>query len=110
MDERLRQLLRDLSRALSDAVGDSNDVGDSIRRIKREGYTVHMLIDCRKEEDSGEPRASGFSVHASAGDPMFRINATDLLFLRSIGIDPTRRRRSRSKRVIPTAETDPVSD
>ena len=32
------------------------------------------------------------------GDPVFRIDADDLRFLRSLGIDPTRKRRARRAR------------
>ena len=94
LDEKLRQMLRDLGRALSDAISDSPEVGRTLRRIRREGYTLDLLVDCTREgETAAAPVASG---GATAGDPVFRINSDDLSFLKSIGIDPTRRRRRRA--------------
>lgn len=107
LDDKLRQMLRDLSRALYEAISDSTEVGESLRRIRREGYTLHLLLDCKREDreekgERAEPRAlpEALAVPAGAvadleGEPSFRINGQDLVFLRSIGIDPTRRRRRR---------------
>ena len=89
LDEKLRQMLRDLGRALSEAISDSPEVGRTLRRIRREGYTLYLLADCKREGEIATPVASG----KSPGEPLFRINSDDLSFLRSIGIDPTRRRR-----------------
>jgi len=91
-DDRLRQMLRDLGRALSAAIGESPQVGRTLRQIREEGYTLYLLVDCKREEEqaaeSGVRRARG-------GEPVFRINGEDLSFLKSIGIDPTRRGRRR---------------
>ena len=64
LDERLRQMIRELERSLSGALAET---GGSLA--------------------GGSP--------AAATPPPFRINAADLAFLRSIGIDPTRRVRGR---------------
>ncbi len=92
-DRDLRELLRDLGRALTEAIADSPEVGRTLRRIRREGYTLQLLLDCKREEsENDEPVV----VAASTGDdPAFRIDARDLSFLRSIGIDPTRRLKRR---------------
>lgn len=96
-------MLRDLSRALYEAISDSSEVGESLRRIRREGYTLHLLLDCKREDSDGsatsESPASeptiGVPVGTADPEPVFRINGQDLVFLRSLGIDPTRRRRRR---------------
>ncbi|HBL30936.1 MAG TPA: hypothetical protein DD490_29230, partial [Acidobacteria bacterium] len=86
-------MLRDLRRALSEAISDSSEVSRTLRRIREEGYSLFLLVDCKRdlldEEDDEMPVASRRS--ARQPDPVFQINGPDLHFLRSIGIDPTRR-------------------
>lgn len=89
-------MLRELRRALSDAISDSPDVGRTLRRIREEGYSLYLLVDCKREalgDDDPLPMAS--RIGRREREPVFQINGTDLHFLRSIGIDPTRRSRRR---------------
>lgn len=97
-------MLRDLRRALSEAISDSPDVGRTLRRIRDEGYSLYLLVDCKRDpfgDDDPLPVASRSSrrererAHEREREPVFQINGTDLHFLRSIGIDPTRRSRRR---------------
>jgi hypothetical protein len=108
LDDGLRQLLRDLGRALHEAIADSEQVVAAIRELRRQGYTLQVQLDCRREESGDEMPVPMLAVARAAangaqldpvpgGLPSFRINGTDLAFLRSIGIDPTRRRRARPK-------------
>lgn len=104
LDDRLRQLLRDLSRSLNDVVSESTDVSEKLKLIRQEGYSVYLLLDCKKDgEDqcalepaiAPEPEAAPPARQLPPGQSNFRIDGTDLSFLRSIGIDPTRRSRGR---------------
>jgi hypothetical protein len=103
-------MLKELRRALSDAIAESSEVSRSLRRIREEGYSLYLLVDCKRESSDGEPLAlspatrtslvsasisSSSSSSSSAADPSFQINGRDLSFLKSIGIDPTRRLRRR---------------
>jgi len=90
LDENLRQMLRDLGRALSHAISESPEVGETLRRIENEGYSLHLVLDCKRD---GETAATPEPPRRAGGEPVFRINGDDLFFLRSCGIDPTRRRR-----------------
>lgn len=92
-DTELREMLRDLGRALSAAISESPEVGRTLRRIRREGYSLQLLLDCKRESEAGDSAAT--ADEAPKGEPAFRIDARDLSFLRSIGIDPTRRLRRR---------------
>ena len=97
LDAKLHHMLRDLRRALSDAISESSEVSRTLRKIREEGYSLYLLVDCKREAD-GEPlalAASGSSSSSAGADPAFQINMQDLTFLRSIGIDPTRRLRRR---------------
>lgn len=96
-------MLRDFGRALSEAISDSTEATDKLRQIRDRGYSLYLLLDgagaMREIEEEalavrGEPRRRSRG-EAGGADPQFRINGDDLAFLRSVGIDPTRRRRSR---------------
>ncbi len=92
-------MLRDFGRALSEAISDSSEASRKLRQIRDEGYSLYLLLDGSRAEagadGSGALVTQGGSRQLAAGPPEFRINSTDLSFLRSIGIDPTRRLRRR---------------
>lgn len=106
LDDKLNQMLRDLRRALSEAITDSPEVTRTLRRIREEGYALYLLVDCKREsldEETFSVAASSGFRSSSSGEPAFQIDGRDLSFLRSIGIDPTRRlRRRRSSRTTAT--------
>lgn len=90
LDRKAQSLLREVSRALLTAIAESATVNASLRRLQEQGYILHVLLDCEREEG----REGGEQVPPDpTRDVAFRIDASDLAFLRSIGIDPTRRRR-----------------
>ena len=77
---------------------------DSIQRIRDEGYNLYMVLDAkvgvnRRESVRGARRAVGDAgpeeFEARSDRATFRINVKDLRFLRSVGIDPTRKVRAR---------------
>lgn len=91
LDESLRRMMRDLGHALSRAISDSSEVSLVLRRMRQEGYSLYLLI---KEEEDAEPIELR-PKEASRGEPVFKIDGRDVTFLKSIGIDPTRRLRRR---------------
>ena len=91
MDERRLSLLRELERALLEALSESADVHRSLERMHGEGYTLQLFLDCHRE---GEPAAESPAPRPTA-EPLFRINSDDLAMLRALGIDPTRKGRAR---------------
>jgi hypothetical protein len=86
IEARKRSLLSELERALFDALAESPEVQRSIWRLQRAGFTLDLKLACR------EARPGAAAARPPAG---FRIDADDLAFLHSIGIDPTRRARRR---------------
>ncbi len=91
MDERRITLLRDLERALLEALSESADVHRSLARMHGEGYTLQLFLDCHREGEEIESRAT----RRTSREPVFRINSDDLTMLRALGIDPTRKGRAR---------------
>lgn len=118
-NERLQRMIRDLGRMLAEAISDSTDASQTLRRLHNEGYAVSLALGRSPEggpeetltvmlekrdhepgreslgEDlkppSGAPRESG------SREPQFRMHGSDLAFLRSIGIDPTRNTKRRRR-------------
>jgi hypothetical protein len=114
LDDRLHQMLRELRRALSEAISDSSEVSRTLRKIREEGYSLYLLVDCKRdpleEDDDPLPVGSRRSRNERRErEPVFQINGTDLHFLRSIGIDPTRRQRRR-RPVVDRPIDHPVED
>jgi len=102
-EQRLRQILRDLERSLSHLIAESPEIGESLRRIHDEGFELQMVFECKStpDEQGADEAPTEPATKPSARrprravQPVFRIHGEDLAFLRSIGIDPTRRRGAR---------------
>jgi hypothetical protein len=96
MDERRRTFMHELERALLEAISESAEVHRTLQRMHREGYTLQLFLDC-------QPAAADERVDSSEAakpeirtlEPAFRINSDDLVLLRGLGIDPTRKSRAR---------------
>ena len=94
----MRQVLRELSRAFAEAIAACPEASERLRLLRDEGYSLYLVLDSSRSErverdERGEDTPA--PVRALAA-PAFRIHGEDLVFLRSIGIDPTRRMRRRS--------------
>ena len=110
-------MLEQLSRSLFDAISESEDVHDHLKRLREEGYSLNLLLDCQpqSEDDEDDESSDGPGVEDEEESkvptgvaptkalqrkdvpPVFRIDGKDLAFLRDLGIDPTRRCKSKSR-------------
>src|SRR6266508_3565114 len=102
LNDHLRQMLKELGQAINESISGSGRVHDSIQRIRDEGYNLYMVLDAkvgvnRREGRGSRLRQSAKAHELAAGEERaaFRINVKDLRFLRSVGIDPTRKVRNR---------------
>ena len=106
MDEKIKQLLRDLGTAINESISGSEDVNTHIQRIRDEGYDLYVVLDAtiglNKQEQ--EPASEVAPAAIDVRDVQFRINVNDLALLRGLGIDPTRKVRS-TRRIEPLATT-----
>lgn len=114
MDDKIKQLLRDLGTAINESISGSDDVNRHIQRIRDEGYNLYVVLDAtiglnktgedgeEVDTETNEPTAE--LVVRDDKDVQFRINVKDLALLRSLGIDPTRKVRT-ARRVEPLAQT-----
>ena len=101
MDDRIKQLLRELGAAINESISSSDDVNKHIQRIRDEGYDLYVVLDAtiglNKHGSEDEPPAEQPSTELivkSDREVQFRINVNDLALLRSLGIDPTRKVRN----------------
>jgi hypothetical protein len=114
LNDHLREMLKELGQAINESISGSGRVHDSIQRIRDEGYNLYMVLDAkvgvnRRSARSGarrrQPGVEESNGNGSAASQAaFRINIKDLRFLKSVGIDPTRKVRARaslSRRVVP---------
>ena len=104
MNERIKQLLRDLGTAINESISSSDDVNRHIQRIRDEGYNLYVVLDATiglNKEDGEEP-FKPVTATVTDKDVQFRINVNDLGLLRALGIDPTRKVRT-TRRIEPLA-------
>ena len=97
MDDKIKQLLRELGSAINDSISSSEDVNEHIQRIRDEGYNLYVVLDATiglnrigEEEETPSPAPAGMLVKSDR-EVQFRINVNDLALLRALGIDPTRK-------------------
>ena len=120
MDDKIKQLLRDLGTAINESISGSDDVNQQIQKIRDEGYNLYVVLDAtiglnRQDGEEDEGPAEGtveLSTPAEVAEVtvrddkaiQFRINVNDLSLLRALGIDPTRKVRT-TRRVEPLTQT-----
>lgn len=108
MDEHLERLLKELGEAINESISSSADVNRRIQRIKDQGYDLYVLLDATigLNRENGENAST--AQHPKRETIQFRIDVNDLSFLRSVGIDPTRKvakgKRARKSAAIPEEE------
>jgi hypothetical protein len=109
LNDHLREMLKELGQAINESISGSGRVHDSIQRIRDEGYNLYMVLDAKvgvnrrparsKRRHAaaapGNGNGNGNGNGASLEQAAFRINIKDLRFLKSVGIDPTRKVRNR---------------
>ena len=106
MDDRIKQLLRDLGTAINESISGSDDVNKQIQKIRDEGYNLYVVLDAtiglNRQDDAAEeePAPAELVAVKTSKDVHFRININDLALLRSLGIDPTRKVRT-ARRIEP---------
>lgn len=102
MDDKIKQLLRDLGTAINESIASSDEVSQHMQKIRDEGYELYVVLDAtiglnRQGEEGDEPEAVAETAGAlvrSEREIQFRINVDDLSLLRALGIDPTRKVRT----------------
>jgi hypothetical protein len=110
VDDKIKQLLRDLGTAINESISGSDDVNRQIQRIRDEGYNLYVVLDAtiglnRQDDEDGVDEPVPVTEVSVTNDKeiQFRINVNDLSLLRALGIDPTRKVRT-ARRVEPLTQ------
>ena len=106
VDEKIKQLLRELGSAINESISGSDDVNKQIQKIRDEGYNLYVVLDATigLNREGGEPEPTAEVIVKSDKEIQFRININDLALLRSLGIDPTRKVRT-TRRIEPISSS-----
>jgi hypothetical protein len=121
LDDKIKQLLRELGTAINESISGSDDVNRHIQKIRDEGYDLYVVLDATiglNRQDGEEPQPQlQFQPHSVSNemtpavvarndgrDGQFRINVNDLALLRALGIDPTRKVRT-ARRLEPLGQS-----
>ena len=89
MNDRLKQLMKDLGDAINESLSESEQIAEVIARIKAQGYDVFLVLEAtigfnKLVED--EPSVAHPVVAGPNSEAEFKINAQDLKFLKSLRI------------------------
>jgi hypothetical protein len=95
VNDRIKQLLRELGTAINESISSSDDVSQHIQKIRDEGYELYVVLDAKiglnKQDGTIDEHQAAAVAVVPETDVQFRINVNDLALLRAIGIDPTRK-------------------
>ncbi|HEX9492553.1 MAG TPA: hypothetical protein VGA33_04770, partial [Thermoanaerobaculia bacterium] len=76
VDEKIKQLLRELGSAINESISGSDDVNKQIQKIRDEGYNLYVVLDAtiglNRPGDNPEPSAE--VIVKSDKEIQFRIN------------------------------------
>lgn len=102
-DERkMETLLKELEALFVRAIAKAPETRRRIDELRSEGYELALRLECRQPGElvAGEDECVTWLPvpDPDPSPPRFMIDRGDFTFLRSIGIDPTRKAVSRSQR------------
>jgi hypothetical protein len=101
MDAKLRAMLKELGDAINDSVSESDRVHETIEKLRDHGYRLFLNLDARigiERDDDFSSDEESVQMAPPSVSAEFRIDFRDLRFLKSVGIDPTRKVRTRRAR------------
>ena len=87
MDDKLKQLMKELGGAINESLSESDQIAEVISKIKAGGYDVFLVLEAtigfnrRDDEESTKPASASRKTEVE-----FKINAQDQKFLKSLKI------------------------
>lgn len=94
-EEQIRKMLRDFGLALSESLSASSEMNRLVRRILDEGYSLHVVLDGEEDQHVATVELNTSVSTPTMKNPPFRLDSSDVAFLKSVGIDATRAVRRR---------------
>ena len=86
MDDKLKQLMKELGGAINESLSESDQIAEVISKIKAGGYDVFLVLEAtigfnRRDDESAKPASTPRKTEVE-----FKINAQDQKFLKSLKI------------------------
>lgn len=101
-DRNMESLLKELEALFVGAISKAPETRRRIEQMRRDGYQLALRLECRQPGElvAGDDECVTWLPvpEPDSAPPKFMIDRGDFTFLRSIGIDPTRKAISRSPR------------
>ena len=118
-DGNMEGLLQELEVLFLGAISKTPATRQKIEQLRRDGYQLALRLECHRAEevesktelDTGPDECATW-LPAPAEDnkqPQFMIDRGDFTFLRSIGIDPTKKKPARTRRVSEADRPDRIA-
>lgn len=92
VDKHIERILLDLESALSEVISSSSEIGEAVRKIRQEGYSLHLTLG-GPEESPGRTQIELVPRKPKPREAVFMLDKGDVSMLKSLGIDPTRSHR-----------------
>lgn len=90
MNQRLKQLMKELGDAINESLAESDQIAEVISKIKAGGYDVFLVLEAtigfNKHEDQPAGKPTLVKGNNSKSGPEFKITANDAKFLKSLRI------------------------
>lgn len=90
MDDKLKQLMKELGEAINESLSESEPIAEVISRIKAGGYDVFLVLEAtigfNRHDDEESASAPGSGTSSTRREVEFKINAQDQKFLKSLKI------------------------
>ncbi len=90
MNQRLKQLMKELGEAINESLAESDQIAEVISKIKAGGYDVFLVLEAtigfNKHEDQPAGKPTLVKSNSSKTGPEFKITANDQKFLKSLRI------------------------
>jgi hypothetical protein len=95
VNQRLKQLMKDLSEAINESLSEAEPIAQVIGKIKNEGYDVFLVLEAtvgfnrHEDEEEDEKESKPELVRGNkvtTAPPDLKVNQQDLRFLKSLRI------------------------
>jgi hypothetical protein len=84
VDDRLKELMKELGEAINESLSDSEQIAEVVSRIKEGGYDIFLVLEATIGVSKQGEKTS--LVTTLSTNPEFKVNDQDLKFLKSLRI------------------------
>ncbi|MGH9450090.1 MAG: hypothetical protein ACRD11_06055 [Terriglobia bacterium] len=90
LDDKFKQLIKELGNAINESLAESDQVSDVMGRIRAAGYDLFLVLEVtigfNKKDEAERPRRARLSSARRKGIQEFHLTSEDTQFLRELKI------------------------